>query len=123
MIFLPFHGNFFLSRGSPGAGEGAGAGTAGVAGSIAARHGNVSLGGGGGAFSSDGDEVNNAISAPDPVSSFVVAILGRTESEKCSCFKVSVLCCRLCVARADILWPLSLDSRNLVRVGVLGSAS
>ena len=102
-MFLPFHGTFFLSLGGPGAGEGAGGGAAGVAGSIAARHGSVSLGGGGGAFSSRGDSVNMAVSAPSPVSSFVVAILGRAESEKCSCFNVSVLCCRLCATLADVL--------------------
>ena len=123
MIFLPFQGTFFFNRGGAGAGEGAGDGTAGVAGSIAARHGNVSLGGRGGAFSSDGDEVSIAISAPDLVSSFVVDIFGPTKSEKCSCFKVSVLCWRLCATRADTLRPLSLASKNLFRVGVLGSMS
>ena len=119
-MFFPFHGTFFLSRGGPGAGEGAATGTAGVAGSIAARHGRVSLGGGGGGLSSVG--VSIVISAPDPVSS-LVSIFSSGESEKFSCFNVSVLCCLLCATLDDILRGLSLDSKKRLRVGVLGSVS
>lgn len=114
-MFLPFHGTFFFKRGGAGAGEGTGATP--CVGNNAALH--SSFGGGGGC-SSPGD-VKGSLSPAEAAFPIISDMLGRAESGKCSCFKVSVLGC-LCGLGFDRRF-FSWDSRNRLRVGVRGSGS
>lgn len=119
IIFLPFHGTFFFRRGGAGAGDGVDA-TFGIVWAAKADALHSCFGGGGGGLSSNGED-EASFSPAEAALPIVSDMLGRTGSEKSSCFNVSVLC-----FLSDLLFELrafSLDSRNRLRVGVRGSAS